>query len=509
MWIDAVVFGLGHGAHAFVIDGGAHRQIAHRIFQTRANHFAVISQHVLNIVGPEIIFATFVGAARVNVIQHHALREQLGEGLVHFDQAQIAHHLGPEARIEQVQNGVFNAANVLVHRHPVVGALGHHLLGVLGVAIAHEVPRRIDKRVHGVGFAARGFAAHRTHHTGVEAFVFVQRITRTIGDAILRQHHGQIFFGHRHSAVFIAMDDGNRRAPITLTANAPVAQTPSGFLLAQTFGSQVSGHGFQSVFEIQAVVFARVDQHAVDLVAKAIVPLGVAEGHAFGGHHLLNGQLVLQRKRKVTLVVRWHAHHGAIAVAHEHIVAHPHFHRFACERMRHRQARAHAFFFFDRHLGFGGAALLAGLNEGRQSRLREGSMRSQWMLRRHGTKGHAHDGVGSRGEHIHLAVLNQLTVGTANVVRKRKAHTGGFANPVFLHELDALGPTGQLVAGDKVEQLFGVIGNLQVVARNLALLNHRACAPAFAVDHLLVGQHGLINRIPIDNLRLAIGHALL
>ena len=176
MRIDTIVFGLGHGAHAFVIDGGTHRQIAHGIFQTRANHFAVIGQHVLHIVGPEIILATFVGATRVNVVQHHALREQLGEGLVHFDQAQIAHDLGPEARIEQVQNGVLNAANVLVHRHPVVGTLGHHLLVVLGVAIAHEVPRRIDKGVHGVGFAARGFAAHRTYHAGVEAFVFVQWI---------------------------------------------------------------------------------------------------------------------------------------------------------------------------------------------------------------------------------------------------------------------------------------------------------------------------------------------
>ena len=244
MRIDAIVFGLGHGAHAFVIDGSAHRQIAHRIFQTRANHFAVFGQHVLHIVGPEIILATFVGAARVNVVQHHALREQLGEGLVHFHQAQIAHHFGPEARIEQVQNGVLNAADVLIHGHPVVGALGHHLVGVGRVAIAHEIPRRIDKGVHGVGFAARGFAAHRTHHTRVEAFVFVQWIARTIGDAILRQHHGQIFFRHGHGAVFIAMDDGNRRAPIALTADAPVTQTPGGFLLAQTFGSQVCGHSF-------------------------------------------------------------------------------------------------------------------------------------------------------------------------------------------------------------------------------------------------------------------------
>jgi hypothetical protein len=41
----------------------------------------------------------------------------------------------------------------------------------------------------------------------------------------------------------------------------------------------------------------------------------------------------------------------------------------------------------------------------------------------------------------------------------------------------------------------------------LALLDRRARAPAPAVDHLLVGQHGLVHRVPVD-LRLApIGQA--
>ena len=186
----------------------------------------------------------------------------------------------------------------------------------------------------------------------------------------------------------------------------------------------------------------------------------MAEGHAFGGHHLLNGQLVFQSEFKIALVVRRHAHHGAIAVAHQHIVAHPHFNRFACERVRNEQARGHTLFFFDRQFGFGSAAFLASLNERGQCRLRECCMCRQGVLGCHRTERNTHDGVGACGEHIHLAVLNELTVCTANVVRKRKAHTRGFANPVFLHELHALGPTGQLVAGDKVEKLFGVIGNL-------------------------------------------------
>ena len=62
LWIDTVVFRLGHGAHAFVVNGGALWQIANGLFQTRANHFTVFCQNVLDILWPEIIFATFVGA---------------------------------------------------------------------------------------------------------------------------------------------------------------------------------------------------------------------------------------------------------------------------------------------------------------------------------------------------------------------------------------------------------------------------------------------------------------
>jgi hypothetical protein len=79
-------------------------------------------EHMLHVVRPEVLLAALGGAAAVDVVEHHALREQLGEGLVDLDQAQVAHDLGPEARVQQVQDGVLDAADVLVHRHPVVGS---------------------------------------------------------------------------------------------------------------------------------------------------------------------------------------------------------------------------------------------------------------------------------------------------------------------------------------------------------------------------------------------------
>ena len=60
-----------------------------------------------------------------------------------------------------------------------------------------------------------------------------------------------------------------------------------------------------------------------------------------------------------------------------------------------------------------------------------------------------------------------------------------------------------------IEQLLRVVGDLEVVAGDLALFDNRAGAPAFAIDNLLVGQHGLIHRVPVDDLRLSVSDAFL
>ena len=206
-------------------------------------------EHMLHIVRPEVLLAALVALAGIDVVEHHALRQQLGKRLVDLDQPQIAHHLGPEARVQQVQDGVLDTADVLVHAatagaafcpHPVFGTAGHHGVRIVRIAIAHEVPRAVHKGVHGVGFASRRLAAHRAHHARVKTFVLVQRVAGAIGHAVLRQHHGQVFLGHRHGTMLVAMDDRNRRAPVTLAAHAPVAQAPGGFLLAQALGHQIA-----------------------------------------------------------------------------------------------------------------------------------------------------------------------------------------------------------------------------------------------------------------------------
>ena len=76
----------------------------------------------------------------------------------------------------------------------------------------------------------------------------------------------------------------------------------------------------------------------------------------------------------------------------------------------------------------------------------------------------------------------------------------GAADPVLLHQPDFFRPAVERV--ERVEQILGKRRDLEKPLRQLALLDQRAGAPAAAVDHLLVGQHRLIDRIPV-HLRLA------
>ena len=91
------------------------------------------------------------------------------------------------------------------------------------------------------------------------------------------------------------------------------------------------------------------------------------------------------------------------------------------------------------------------------------------------------------------------------VERKRQPRALAAADPVRLHQPHALGPAIQRV--QRVQQFLRVVGDLQEPLAELLLLHQRAGAPAAAVDHLLVRQHGAIDRIPVDPALLALDQA--
>ncbi len=232
----------------------------------------------------------------------------------------------------------------------------------------------------------------------------------------MRQHHGQVFFGHWHRAVLFAMDDGDRRAPVALAAHTPVAQTPSGLLFAQALDRQGVRHSVDRVFHRQAAETVGVDGHALLLVGVPVVPLLVIEMLAIHVYHLDDGQGVFEGKRKVAFVMGGHAHHCTIAITHQHVVADPHGHLMPVERMGNEQARGHALLLLGGEFSFGRAAGLAFFDEGCQRGVAQCRMLRQGVLRRHGAKGHAHDRVGTGGEHIHASIVDQLTIGAFDLV---------------------------------------------------------------------------------------------
>ena len=164
---------------------------------------------------------------------------------------------------------------------------------------------------------------------------------------------------------------------------------------------------------------------------------------------------------------------------------------------------AYALLLHGRHVGLCDGSCLAFGDEGGDGRIAFGSTLRQRVFGGHGDVGGAHQGV--RAGRVDLQLAFHADAG--DVVVEHDVGTEALADPVALHGLDLLGPAFQLVQA--AQQLFGVSGDLEVVHRDFALLDQRARAPATAVDDLLVGQHGLVDRVPVDGAVLAVDHALL
>ena len=121
----------------------------------------------------------------IGLVHDHALGEQAGERLVEADMAGRLHRAGEEAGIEQMQNRVLDAADVLVDRQPAVdhGAVGRRAFDP-GVGEAREIPGRVHEGVHGIGLAPRGLAALRAVDV-LPGRVAVERVAGAVeGDVV-------------------------------------------------------------------------------------------------------------------------------------------------------------------------------------------------------------------------------------------------------------------------------------------------------------------------------------
>ena len=457
------------------------------------------------------------------LVLDHALAQQVGEGLVNAQQAQVAQCLGKEATVEQVQNGVLDAADVVIDGHPAIGGLaGEGQLGVVRIGIAQVIPAGAGKGVHGIGLALGWATANRAG--GLVELLALGEGLAGAQVQVLGQRHRQLILGHGHDAAVLAVNGRDGVAPITLAADEPVAQTELDLATAAAHGLEVGHDGSLALGVLAAAhagVLAGLDECALSSVGAIPVDgLGMEgiDGLTAGldGSAVVivqddrhDGQVVLTGKLKVALVAAGNGHDGAGAVVGNDIIGNPHGDLLAVDGVHH-VATGKGTVLLEGALGTlhgrdmlgvlddlgDGLLVLRALDELVQAR----------VLGSQDKEGDTEERVGTRGEDGDLTLV--ALDGLAILVAQGKVDLGalGATDPVGLHLLDALGPAGELL--QVVEQLLRVLGNLVVPLLKVALLGLGAAAPALALGNLLVGQNGLTSGAPVDRVLLAIDQAL-
>src|SRR5712691_10141352 len=97
------------------------------------------------------------------------------------------------------------------------------------------------------------------------------------------------------------MNDRDRRAPVALARNAPVAKAPGDLFVAEAFRLEVGGDGVHRRLVVEPVVLARVDAAAGVGVPR--LPGVSRVRFAPDVDHGLDRQAVLLRESEIALVV--------------------------------------------------------------------------------------------------------------------------------------------------------------------------------------------------------------
>ncbi len=365
------------------------------------------------------------------------------------------------------------------------------------VHIAQIVPARTGPVGHRVGLALGRAAAAGAG--GVDPVGHLaQRALAVVGGLIavhLRQQQRQFALVERHPAAFVAVDEGDRLAPVALAGKDPVAQLVVDLFLAPALLDGVFLHGGDRLLDGHAVEEAGVDHDRVVVLGDE----GLL-GDVAAGDDLDDRQTELGRKLPVALVVAGNAHDDAGAVAHEDIVRDEHRHDRAVRGIRDLDAlETHAGLVLVQlaalKVGFARGGLLIGLDLVPVFDLTL-PLLQQRVLRRDDDIAHAEERVGTRR-------IDGDRVGRVGLERDLAAR--GAADPVALLDLDALDIV-EIV--QIVDQTVGIVRDAQHPLALFLADDGRAAALAHALDDLFVGQAALAARAPVDGHRGLVGKAL-
>ena len=159
------------------------------------------------------------------VFDDHALGQQVGKRFVVFNKACVTQYLHEETGIQQMQDRMLDTADILIDRSPVINSFfAERGSGVFRVGIPQIIPGRTQEGIHSIGLAAGRLAAFGAGAIDKAVAGCQRRNTSGVKLDVFRQTHRQLCFRYQHFAAVRAVNDRDRRAPVTLTADKPVAQ---------------------------------------------------------------------------------------------------------------------------------------------------------------------------------------------------------------------------------------------------------------------------------------------
>ena len=256
----------------------------------------------------------------------HAMGTEARERLLEVEEAAVVEHHRDEARIQEVQYGVLVAADVGRDRQPLRRQLAiEGDVAAVGARVAQEVPGAVEEVVADVGLASAHRAAGGAGHAIPLVVAGQRRDAAVVGTEVLdqRQHHRQLGFGNRYRAAAVAVDDRDRRPPVPLARDAPVVQPVVHHGRRTPALLEPGDDGLLRLGHRHARELRRIHEQ----VGVGLGRVGFGERHAAvvigAGHHTHDRQRELLRELEVAFVVARHAHHGAGAVLHQHVVGDP------------------------------------------------------------------------------------------------------------------------------------------------------------------------------------------
>ena len=334
----------------------------------------------------------------VGLVADHALGHQPVKGLLDPQIAALFQRPGEKAGIEQMQNRVLDAADVLVHGQPVIHRLAIEGLGIGNGSEAGEIPRRFEEGIEGIRFPAGRLAARRAIHI-LPGGMVVEWIAGQVQVHVFGQDHRQILFRHRHQPAVLTVNDRNGAAPIPLPGNAPVAQPVVHGFLSRPHFFQPTGDIFLGLGDGHAVEKPGIDHYPIAQIGL------FADGEPIGGvhrrHHGDHGQAIFQRKIKIPLVMARASENGPGAVFHEYEIRHIDGQRaIGDERVHGPEARVHALLFRRLDGRLAGSQAVAAGDEFGDFVIVFRHLLGQGMVGGDGAKGGAENGVMAGGVNL-------------------------------------------------------------------------------------------------------------